>query len=134
MFGAGLLLYNKASVLLGLHSEGWTTLSGKSTLHETPRQTATREFHEETCHAFDAQRVSAWVCHSREFVSTTPSGKRFHLFCVETPDVSLDGFAPGRNAEIKQRAWMRWGEVPRARLRAALARDLRAIKGFLEVE
>jgi 8-oxo-dGTP pyrophosphatase MutT (NUDIX family) len=79
---AGVLPYCAGHVLLGLEARGWSAFSGTAHVGEAPRETALREFHEETAHLFapsedhPAIDLTAASC----IVTTTPRSRVFYLF------------------------------------------------------
>ena len=86
---AGVIVHDgEGKVLLGLHRDGWTSFAGKGEGGETPRETALREFAEETLFVLgDRLHVDA----APAVTSLTPSGRAFYMFSARTPhDTSLE--------------------------------------------
>lgn len=132
---AGILPFTRERVLLGLHRDGWTSMSGKLEAGETIKQAAMREFQEETNYMCSPVELCRMCADPFVFVSSTPRGFRFALLCVELDDErALDAAAfRASGGEIVEVRWIRWADVDQLRMRNGLRQDLPKLRRCLRL-
>lgn len=136
MHCAGVFVISPCShfILLGKEPRGWSAFSGKRELGETPRETAKREFNEETAFLFENIDIP-----DRPFlVSSTPSKKMFYFFLldIEIEDEVNQKFIEKRDNYIsvftKEKSELRWWSWKDAEVSKEMApafhKDIKAIK------
>jgi 8-oxo-dGTP pyrophosphatase MutT (NUDIX family) len=78
-------------ILLGKENGSWSGFSGKQEVNETLKQTAFREFHEETSNTFIDMTMSYLNENTLDIIVTkTPTGKEFSLYLINFNETLRD--------------------------------------------
>lgn len=142
---AGVVVHDgNGRLLLGLQRDGWSSFAGKGETGETPRQTALREFGEETLFLFGDDRLD--VSHTPLTVSTTPRGRTFYLYdAVTRHDPGLaqtfDALRSSKRyhewkgcRETEKIGWFPVHTLSTLRLRPSFRQDLAGIVAALQLK
>lgn len=103
---AGIVPICDGHAFLGMDKNGfWSSFSGKVEKDETVVQAAVREFNEESSGIWNLTVSDFHRLFLNEICSTTPSGKRIHIFVLKFTDtIALFDFVP--NSEKLQVGWI----------------------------
>ncbi len=135
MYSAGILPYCNEFVLIGREERGWSGFSGKCESGETPKETAVREFNEETAHIFKGVKISKnTICIS----TSTPKKYKFYLYLVkfdnydtELNSIFLKSRVSTTNPAEKEKTELKWvhlDDIGSLDLSQAFRKDLKDIK------